>query len=140
MMFGDEQDQSTGATSVKVVSSAFRNVDRPDGALLILDEPEVGLAESYARALGEYVGAQANSLPTSCAGVLVVTHSRPLVQGLISGYQNSPSHAAVSAQDEPKPGLQRWLEQVEHRSVDELLNLSSVGLERWRAVNHLLKS
>jgi hypothetical protein len=140
MMFGDEHEQSTGAASVKVVAASFNNVDRDNGCILILDEPDIGLAESYARALGEFIATKAKDLPANCGGVIVVTHSRPLVQGLLAGYERTPSHVAVTAQPDLKPGLQRWLDDVEHRSVQELLNLSDVGHERWLAVNKILKS
>ena len=139
MMFGDEQEQSTGATSVSVVQKAFGNLDRPNGSVLIVDEPELGLAEAYARALGEYIGQQAQGIPAACRGVIVVTHSRPLVQGLIDGYGQTPTHAAVNADTPAHAGLQRWLDSVEHRTVEELLALRDVGLGRWRRVNTLLK-
>lgn len=138
-MFGDEHEQSTGATSVQVVATAFRNVDRPKGAMLILDEPEMGLAEAYTRALGEFIGQQARDIPAKCIGVLVVTHSRALVQGLCDGYDKTPTHVAVSAEAPAEAGIQRWLDTVEHRTVDELLALRDVGLDRWRRVNRLLK-
>lgn len=139
MMFGDEQDQSTGATSAKVVQSAFQNLQRPNGSMLILDEPELGMAEAYARALGEYIGQQSQEIPADCRGVLVVSHSRPLVRGLLDGYPETPSHAAISAEQPVPAGLTDWLDAVEHRTVDELLNLRKLGLERWRQVSKLLK-
>lgn len=40
-MYGDERIQSTGATSARVVDSGFRNLDRPEPAALLMDEPEI---------------------------------------------------------------------------------------------------
>lgn len=138
MMFGDESENSTGATSAKVVQTAFGNLERENGSLLILDEPEIGLAESYTRALGELIGQRTREIPAVCAGVVVVTHSRALVRGILDGFGAEPTHLAVAADQDAQAGLTRWLDVVEHRTVDELLALPSVGHERWRTVNQLL--
>jgi hypothetical protein len=140
MMFGDEQEQSTGATSVKVLETAFKNLDRDGGSMLILDEPELGLSEAYARALGELIGLRSLQAPQACIGVMVVSHSRPLIQGLLQGSGKEPSHVACAAEQEPEAGLERWLDSSEHHSVDELLDLREVGHHRWKRVVSLLKS
>jgi hypothetical protein len=136
-MFGDEQDQSTGATSVKTIATAFRNLDRP--SILIVDEPELGLSDGYARALGEFIGREARTVPKKCRGVLVVTHSRWLVRGVMLGLVDAPTHVAVAADAAPRAGLQDWLDEDEFRTVDDLLALRDVGLDRWRRVNRILK-
>ena len=139
MMFGDEMEQSTGATSVSVAQRAFGNLDRPQGSLLIVDEPELGLSEAYARALGEYIGGEIGTVPKKCIGVMVVTHSRPLVRGLVDGFGKVPTHVAVSAEHPAQAGLKQWLDEVEHHSIDELLALRDVGHDRWLRVNKILK-
>lgn len=140
MMFGDEQEQSTGATSVRVIDTGFKNLDRPKGSILILDEPEIGLSEAYASALGEYIGQQVKLVPSVCLGVLVVTHSRPLVRGLLRGFEATPTHVAVCGDAEPSAGLETWLETSESHTVEELLMLREVGHARWLQVLKLLKS
>ena len=136
MIFGDETDQSTGATSVKAIAAAFKNLDRPDGSLLGLDEPELGLSDGYARALGEYIGAQSLTVPDVCAGVVVVTHSRSLVRGLLAGYAKTPTFVVCGSQT---ADADAWLDDDEVRSVEELLALPDVGLARFRQVHALLK-
>ncbi len=138
MMFGDEQEQSTGATSVGAVKTAFNNLGRPEGSLLILDEPELGLSESYAGALGEYIGRQALEMPRACLGIIVATHSRPLVRGLAAGFGKLPAHAAVSAGTPARAGLAQWLEAGERHTVEDLLALQDIALDRWRRTNKLL--
>jgi len=140
MMFGDEAEQSTGATSVQVIRTAFRQLDKPQGTLLGLDEPELGLSDGYARALGEYVGVQAQQVPAGCSGVLVVTHSRPLVHGLMAGYGQTPTVVFTTAAGPMPASLGEWLAGDRPRSVTELLALTEDGLSRWRAVNALLSS
>ena len=136
MMFGDENEQSTGATSVRAIATAFNNLDRPQGSVLLLDEPELGLSQGYARALGEYIGGQALNTPAVCAGVVVVTHSRTLVRGILAAYEQEPTFVSVGT---PHANVQKWLEAPELRSVEDLLSLPEVGLERFRAVEAVLR-
>lgn len=127
-MFGEEYEQSTGATSVTALQTAFKNLDRPQGSVLGLDEPELGLSDGYAAALGRYVAEQIKALPRACSGVVVVTHSRSLVAGLVAGRRTAPTFVSVG-QDVT---LKQWLAEPEVRTVDELLALSGIGLERFR--------
>lgn len=140
IMFGEEHDQSTGANSAKVCETAFKNLDRPEGSILILDEPEIGLSEDYARAMGEFISSQ--DIPDSCLGVVVVTHSRPLVAGVLDGLKGNetPTHVELSADGVPDAGIDQWLIRGTHRSVADLMALRAVGHERWKTVNALLKT
>jgi len=139
-MFGDETEQSTGATSVSTLANAFgNNLDHDNGSMLMLDEPELGLSDGYARAMGEYIGRSTHDIPAVCGGVIVITHSRSLVRGLLAGYGATPTHVSISA-DAPQPaGIQQWLDASEERTVEDLLALREVGLDRWRQVLKILK-
>jgi ABC-type uncharacterized transport system ATPase subunit len=138
MMFGDESEQSTGATSYNVIQSGFHNVSKPDTpAMLLLDEPEIGLSDGYARALGHYIGRQALAAPPSCAGVVVVTHSRSLVDSLCMMAGISPLF--VNLNPDPVPLLD-WLEKDELRSIDDLKALREKAIERRRIVANLLNN
>lgn len=129
MMFGDEAAQSTGATSVTALNAAFGNLDRPTGTILALDEPELGLSDGYARALGEYIGQQtADALPDTCAGVVVVTHSRSLITGLLTTCGVTPTLVSLGR----SATLEQWLADPEVRTVEDLLSLADVGRERFR--------
>lgn len=141
MMFGDEEENSTGATSVRVISTAFKNLDHAEGSALLLDEPELGLSDGYARALGELIGSRSAAIPSPCIGVMVVTHSRSLVRGLLEGFNDTPVHVAVTADGtDPQPGLDTWLDEQETRSVDELLALTDLGHQRWRQLLDTIKA
>lgn len=132
MMFGDESQQSTGATSFSVIQSGFLNATKPDTpALLLLDEPEMGLSDGYARALGHYIGREALAAPDSLAGVVVVSHSRVLVEGMCMMAGISP--VFVNLNPSPVPLLD-WLEQPEVRSIDDLMTLREVATERRRKI------
>lgn len=135
-MFGDEQTQSTGATTVSAIRRALENnLDRPQGSLLVVDEPELGLSEGYAAALGAYIGQGLENLPDACRGVVVVTHSRPLVRALWNASPLEPTHVAVG--QDAVVGIEAWLDQTETRTVDELLALEDIGLERFRQAHRL---
>jgi hypothetical protein len=136
MMFGDEIDQSTGAASIQVVQSGFRNLNHPQGSILALDEPELGLSDGYAKVFGQYIGQQTRKTPKVCAGVVVVTHSRSLVSGLVQGLGAEPSFVVCG----PHPrSLQDWLATPEIQTIESLLALPDVGLERFRQVITLTK-
>lgn len=135
MMFGDEHEQSTGATSVNVINSGFKNLDSREKSVLGLDEPELGLSDGYAGALGEFIGDKAMEIPTTCRGVVVVTHSRTMVHGLLRNFMPTPTFVRTG---EGPATLDEWLETPETHSVDELLTLQEVALDRWRTTSKLL--
>jgi hypothetical protein len=101
---------------------------------------EIGLSDGYAEALGEYIGTQAASLPANACGVMVVTHSRRLAEGLVRGLGADPAMLAMlpDAQSTP-PTVSAWISSREVRSVDDLMGLKDVALERFRAVHRILE-
>lgn len=106
IMWGDEGRQSTGRLSVKAVMGGLKTCrEREHDHVLILDEPDIGLAEGYAGALGAYVAAFVDTMPERTLGVVIVTHSRPLVRALMP---TDPTSVRVG--DDPRP-LARWLEE-----------------------------
>ena len=105
-IWGDEGRNSTGRLSVKAVIGGLKTCrEREREHVLILDEPDIGLAEGYAGALGEYIAAFAGAMPERTLGLVVVTHSRPLVRALMP---TNPT--AVRVGDDPRP-LALWLEE-----------------------------
>lgn len=134
-MFGDEHDQSTGANSASVVEKGFSNTDRDKPNALALDEPEMGLSDGYARALGEMIGSRSRTLHANCCGVIVVTHSRRLAQGLITGLGAEPTVLNLA----PTPiSASDWTATDEIRSVEDLKALPALALERFRAAHRTL--
>jgi predicted ATPase len=137
MMFGDENEQSTGATSVSVIETGFLNAakDEDGKRMLMLDEPEIGLSDGYARALGELIGLRTIEGRYKHHGVVVVTHNRSLVSGLLKGFEAWPAFVHLGQET---TDLQGWLAQVETRSVADLQRLRDDALARWRAVRVLM--
>lgn len=141
VMFGDEAEQSTGATSVKTLFSAFNTVRErvKEGRhpFLLLDEPEVGLSEGYEYALGQLIARKTLDLADGVCGTLVVSHSKSLAAGLIDGLQGNPSFIHTG---EPGRDLAEWLAFSERFTVDQLEELAQRGLEHWREVSAIIDS
>lgn len=136
MIYGDESEQSTGATSVSVAERGFKNVvcrleeNPPVPTLLMFDEPEMGLSEGYAGALGQYLAEQVLSLPQAAPGLVVVSHSRGLVGRLADRLGQAPSFIYMGK--EPKT-LDEWLAHPEARTVEDLIALQALGVQGRRA-------
>ncbi|USN15354.1 P-loop containing nucleoside triphosphate hydrolase [Brevundimonas phage vB_BpoS-Kikimora] len=142
LMFGDETESSTGATSAHVVKVGFRSAKKEGGAaLLMLDEPELGLSESYAGALGDYIGQVVRGpfgddvMHETCGGVVVVTHSRPLIQGILSGLRTSPTFINMGGSQD----LSDWLAKPKIYTAHDLEKLGAAATAGRRLVNEILK-
>lgn len=136
-MYGSDEDQSTGATSLHAVQGALRTSrGRTADHWIMLDEPDVGLSDDYAAAMGAYLAQYGNDLPEKARGFLVVTHSRSLVAGLLGDLDRSPHFIHLGAPQ----SLEDWLNNPRApRTVEDLLDLERLGTERWRQVEDRLK-
>ena len=140
MIYGREETSSTGAVSARVVQSGFNNLSNRGPAILGLDEPELGLSDGYAEALGEYIGRETAAIGGKACGVMVVTHSRRLAAGLVRGLGAEPTMIAMLRDaDQPSPSVADWIASRDERTVDELLALKDVSLDRFRATQALLR-
>ncbi|MGU3656021.1 ATP-binding protein [Methylobacterium fujisawaense] len=132
-LFGDEQRESTGRNSIKAVLAGIRACrERQHDHVLILDEPDIGLAESYAGALGAYLAAFVEDMPDRTLGLVVVTHSRPLVRGLLP-----TAPAAIRVGDDPRP-LEQWLREGPlPRGMEEIEALGERAAATMRGINRV---
>lgn len=135
-MYGSEHMDSTGNTSLRTTRKAFETMaGRTGPAMLLLDEPEMGLSEGFAHAFGELIGRLSADVPTSGCGVMVISHSRALVRGLHTGLGARPGYVVTG----DGPGtLQEWLDTTETRTVEELEALGTISSERRAAVRSFL--
>lgn len=100
---------------------------------------EIGLSDGYASALGELIGASARDAGPMACGTMVVTHSRGLADGLVRGLDADPAMIAMTTGDVASPkSVKAWIASRERRSVEDLLGLSAVSLDRFRRVQRLL--
>ena len=140
-MFGDDQEESTGAVSLHAVTGALRTAaSRESPCWVLLDEPDTGLSESFSRALGALLAQHANALPDSnFEAMVVVTHSKALVRSLVAHATHRP-HFIATGERQCGQDLEGWLNDDTERSIDELLALAKTGRDTWRAVEELLKA
>ena len=135
-MYGFEQLDSTGNVSLRTTKKAFETMaGRTAPVMLLLDEPEIGLSEGFAHAFGELIGRLASEPPEWGCGVMVISHSRPLVRGLSVGLGACPTYVATA--DAPDT-LEEWNQTTETRSIEELEQLSEISSTRRAAVRELL--
>lgn len=141
-MFGREDQHSTGSVSAQAVQRALRTVcakaqdaAKPAYPILLLDEPEIGLADGYSRALGELIGSQARELPRRAAGVVVITHNKALAAGVKEGLGGAPTFVSMKK----KLTMDEWLAGDERVTVEELLALEETDTKLNAEVEKLLK-
>lgn len=140
MIYGREETSSTGAISVRVVQSGLRQLlERQAPSTLALDEPEMGLSEAYAKALGLYIGQEAAKQEGNACGVMVVTHSPGLAAGLAKGLGATPSFLSVAPiGEELAYGLEDWLESGHEKSIADLMALKEVSHARYLMMKKLM--
>lgn len=133
-MFGDESEQSTGATSVRVATTAFSTLaDRVKDAkpaILVLDEPEIGLSRSFAGAMGKYIGRSFKALNSDNAYLVVISHNQSLAQELSKELGQEPAFVHMQT---PK-SFKDWSNESNIRSIEDLLMLPENDFKGRRAV------
>ncbi len=138
-MFGSESDRSTGAVSLHAVMGGLRTCrGRSTPSWLLLDEPDIGLAEGYSQALGQHLAEFGNELDGQGTRALgLVTHSKALVRSLTERLKHPP-HVLVTGEHHAGMTLEQWLQDQRSRTLEELLSLENRGFETWRKVQKIL--
>lgn len=127
-IFGDESWKATGEISVYAVLSGLRTCrSRTNDHILLLDEPDVGLSESYQGALGQVIRKFAEDLPDKTKALCLVTHSRRIVKHLM------PLHPHYLRLGDEK-SIDQFLEEPEDKTIDDLKNLTKISLDRFREI------
>lgn len=122
-IFGDESQQSTGATSVQVSKLCLNSMLKDDKlSLAILDEPDVGLSGFYAPAMGEYIANTLNNADDK-KGLILVSHSVPLITRFLEVINTDVSRFGINT-DLP---LEDWLKRDDIATVDELFAMCDSG-------------
>jgi len=133
-VYGDESEDSTGAVSLKAVKGMLRNSrERTSRHVIALDEPEVGLADEYALALGEKIRAFALDLSPLCDALVVVSHSRPFVGKLMDLKPHLVRFGSGTTAE--------WLSATPAAvSIEDLDSLSERNLKTFRAISRLMRA
>lgn len=139
MMFGDEQEQSTGAISAGMIQKGFNNLQSrlEDGknSVLVLDEPELGLSETFHAAVGAFIAQLASQTDPQSGAAVIVSHSRRLVRALMQ-HTKVPLSAVVMGDHQ---NLAQWLEDAGDKSIDDLLALKERNRDNHRKLDSIFK-
>lgn len=135
MMFGDEQEQSTGSISAGMIQKGFNNLQSrlEDGknSVLVLDEPELGLSENFHAAVGTLIARLASDIDPKSGAVVIVSHSRRLVSALSANASQPINSVSMGSYDD----LKQWLDGSADKSVDDLLSLQHINRENHRQLD-----
>lgn len=133
-MYGDEERESTGDLSLCFVLTGLRTCrGRETAHILSLDEPDVGLSEGYQMALGDLLHGFAKDLPQHTTGLIIVTHSRPIIERLAP---LAPHFVRVG---EDARTTAEWLSDgPTPRSIEELQSLHGQSFRRMQAIQAIL--
>ena len=119
-MYGDDTEDSTGSISVNAINGCLRTCrGTEDEHYAVLDEPGIGLSDSFLAPLGTVIGRFAKEeIPEQTKGLILITHSRSLVKS-ICGYCK-PYHIRFG----DKLSLEEWIKNGSPvKTEEELLNL-----------------
>lgn len=133
LMFGDENTHSTGGISFNTIKTGIRtSKGRKHNHILIFDEPDIGMSDSYAAAMGNYIAVFANNIPEHCIGLGIVSHSKVLLSKLAL---LNPTHLRFG----DNLTLNDWLKNpTPEKSLKELEELSNIGLKLFREIQSLI--
>jgi hypothetical protein len=126
---GMESEESTGVNSVHMLRGALRTAkSREHDNILVIDEPDIGLSEAYSVAMGEYIAKEMDDLSPLTKLVVLITHSRHIVEALLPF---KPAHLRFG----DLMTLEEWVEfGPPPKSVEDLLNLPNQSREIWRRI------
>jgi hypothetical protein len=136
LMFGDENTDSTGNISLKVMQTAVSTSRGRTGYhYLMLDEPDIGVGEGYHNAIGSFLVAFAEEMPEKCLGLVIATHSRRIVERLVNGGASS-----LRLGGDLRP-VREWIRDGDiEKTVDDLVALKDTSRQRLLAVSAMLGS
>jgi hypothetical protein len=130
MVYGSEDDESTGAITSHIVIAGIKNcIDRTNKHLILWDEPDIGLSDSYAAGVGKKIREFIKDLPELTFGVIVITHNKHLIRQLLP---LKPNHLRLG----DNKTLNEFLnEAIEPKNLDELQEKAH---KTWKDINKIL--
>lgn len=129
MVYGSEDDDSTGYNSINVFLKSFDNANKAEPTGLLIDEPEIGCSEEVQLAMGLHLATRIQELPM-LHGCYVITHSRLFVQSLL---HLKPTHFRLG----DDMTLEQWVNRPIHpANLQEVLDR---GIAGYRLVHKILE-
>lgn len=137
LVFGSEDDSSTGENSVHASIIGLKStVDSAKTAVLVLDEPDLGLADEYSAALGQHIAQTVNEHHEKLGLIVVITHSHPLIDAAINALTVPFSKMHVG---DANISFDEWRSRpFQAATIEELMNLKHKSRDTWCRVQKLL--
>lgn len=139
LVFGSEDDSSTGENSVHASVIGLKStVESKNSAVLVLDEPDLGLADEYSAALGQHIAKTVNENHETLGLIVVITHSHKLIDAAISALSVPFSKMHVG---DANVSFDEWRARpFKAATIEELMNLKHKSRETWGRVQMLLNA
>jgi energy-coupling factor transporter ATP-binding protein EcfA2 len=135
MIFGNESEQSTGTTSVSVISLALNSaLNDDDDSLVILDEPDIGLSPRFSKALARYIN-DFYLNESDNKYLVLVSHNAEFMSHFLKLSKVPVSSIGINT----TMSLTEWINNDVEATVDELLGLKDIEINTWRAIVNGLK-
>lgn len=136
LIYGDESEQSTGATSVKVLELCIKSSLKDEGeSIIILDEPDLGLSPKYSRALGKFIAKKINNADDD-KFITIVSHNAVFLKAFNSFLDIKSSYVGINTEE----SLDEWVNSDEIADIDSLLSLSDMDTQKWKAIQRAIKA
>jgi hypothetical protein len=104
-IYGDEQRDATGKNSALTVLTGIKTCQgRESDHIIIWDEPDLGLSESWSTSMGWTLRDFAQNLPEHTLAAVVITHNKALLRELVPLKPHF-----VHLGDEEIASLEQWL-------------------------------
>ncbi|CAH7393938.1 conserved hypothetical protein [Vibrio chagasii] len=133
MIYGNEKEESTGVTSFKVMNLGLKSTSETRGsAMMILDEPTLGMSPRYSRATGTYVATKFNDMDDD-KFIVVISHEVEFIKSFIKTCSKPVCGLGV----ETELNLDDWLNSDIEAPIEELESLSDTANDKWRAIAQL---
>ena len=131
---GMESEESTGVNSVHMLKGVLRSAkSREHHNIVVIDEPDIGLSESYSIAMGEFIAQELTDLSPLTKLVVIISHSRHLLAPLMDF---NPAHVRLG----DDLTLDEWMrEGPPPKSIKDLLNLPNESRDIWRRISKKLR-
>lgn len=137
MIFGKEDDNSTGVNSINATIMGLKSTISEKNSVLILDEPDLGLAEEYSSALGQFIAKIVNENNENIGLILVITHSKNLIKSALEEITVPFSKVYVG---DSNISFDDWYESpFKPASIEDLLNLKEKSRETWKKIELIIK-
>lgn len=134
-VYGSEEDESTGVCSIGTILGMMRTSrGRSEPHMVILDEPDLGLSDRWARSLGNRMVEFIQTAPSPLVAMMVITHRPSLVQGM----RHLNPHGILVGPDWPQ-SIADWIS-GDPRDLEPIEDLQERGIAKWREINRLLQN